>query len=79
MREDDFRVYPELVRQASRRSKPEDGYLNKNLKFGGMASELSSANDFDSRPLTSSLVSHHCIHLALSVARRCPRRRETQR
>ncbi|KAI0828480.1 hypothetical protein BC628DRAFT_1316551 [Trametes gibbosa] len=36
--EDECRVYPELVHQASMRSKPSDGHLNKDFKFGGKPS-----------------------------------------
>lgn len=74
--EDECRVYPELVRQASMQSKPSDGYLNRNYKFGGMSSPQSSSNDSDSRPLTLSDIippSRTPGH-----TRRCPRRRAAQ-
>lgn len=60
-------MYPELVRQASRRSKPEDGYLNKNFKFGGMSSPQSSTTT----PLTLSdiipPISHSRSHSQVST------------
>ncbi|KAI0354136.1 hypothetical protein OH77DRAFT_1405859 [Trametes cingulata] len=53
--EDECRVYPELNRSASMRSKPSDGRLNKDFKFGGKPSpQSSSADDSDCRPLTLS-------------------------
>ncbi|KAI0635339.1 hypothetical protein C8Q77DRAFT_1054820 [Trametes polyzona] len=52
--EDECRVYPELVHQASMRSKPSDGKLNKDFKFGGKPSPQSETSETDSRPLTLS-------------------------
>ncbi|KAH9846904.1 hypothetical protein C2E23DRAFT_872120 [Lenzites betulinus] len=54
--EDECRVYPELVHQASMRSKPSDGHLNKDFRFGGKPSPQGSmgSEEASPRPLTLS-------------------------
>ncbi|CDO70210.1 hypothetical protein BN946_scf184942.g10 [Trametes cinnabarina] len=52
--EDECRVYPELARTSSMRSKPSDGRLNKDFKFGGRPSPQASSKDASPRPLTLS-------------------------
>ncbi|KAI0653383.1 hypothetical protein C8Q70DRAFT_1059376 [Cubamyces menziesii] len=52
--EDDFRVYPELNRSSSMHSKPSDGRLNRDFKFGGKPSPQSLTNDSSVKPLTLS-------------------------
>ncbi|KAI8973078.1 hypothetical protein BD414DRAFT_447875 [Trametes punicea] len=52
--EDECRVYPELVRSSSMQSKPSDGRLNKDFKFGGKPSPQNSTADSSVKPLTLS-------------------------
>ncbi|KAH9896427.1 hypothetical protein C8Q73DRAFT_788785 [Cubamyces lactineus] len=52
--EDECRVYPELNRSMSMQSKPSDGRLNRDFRFGGKPSPQNSANDSDAKPLTLS-------------------------
>ncbi|OSC98903.1 hypothetical protein PYCCODRAFT_1470720 [Trametes coccinea BRFM310] len=52
--EDECRVYPELTHKASMQSKPSDGRLNKDFKFGGRPSPKDSAKYSSPRPLTLS-------------------------
>lgn len=52
--EDECRVYPQLSRAPSMQSKPSDGMLNRDFKFGGKPSPRDSTTDSDSRPLTLS-------------------------
>ncbi|KAI9060404.1 hypothetical protein FKP32DRAFT_1595485 [Trametes sanguinea] len=51
--EDECRVYPELARKASVQSKPSDGRLNKDFKFGGRPSQ-DSVKGSSPKPLTLS-------------------------